>query len=458
VQTTKMTMIVREKGNCVIAFLSVILLTISSNSDGFQAFSLSSSQKSPVLSPAGLFASLSWPTGRNITDVSGDNGGKHHSDRKPSRAPITIVSMDQNVQTTSRDPHFNEFHQYLKHLSFKIRNGERRAKLMDNALMILETRHFKISQGAGQQSRPEASERSYDGPVFRPDAKAYAMVINAYAKAGTGQTGATLAEEVARRYERFNPGQLSNAFMIRGIVKAWLLAGNTEKGEHWIRKMEDNYATTRSPEHAPDATTYTLLIEALSSQGESTPAAADIAIQILQKMRNAYISDENLQIMPTRQTYQAVMKCQQKSYTGMTSVNKMYAVLKQQITDHEEFERPQCSKPDASSVLPLLAVASEKRGNLQAIRIMETCIEELQSRFEETGDPDYQPLDQMFTLLFSAYSKVDFKESQGLSEKVDGYLATMERNMMKPSIYVCTAGKWDWGVASAGIEVSRIFP
>ncbi len=72
---------------------------------------------------------------------------------------------------------------------------------------------------------------------------------------------------------------------------------------------------------------------------------------------------------------------------------------------------------------------------------MEECIDELQVRFEETGDPDYQPLDQMFTLLFSAYSRVNLKDSQGLCEKVDGYLATMARNMMKPSIYATTAGR-----------------
>jgi hypothetical protein len=350
--------------------------------------------------------------------------------------------MDKVVQSTDRDPHFNEFHQYLKRLSMRIRNGERRATLMDNELKRQETKYFRLSYDDALLIGYKASDRPYDGPTFRPDAKAYSMVINAYTKSGLGTAAATLAEEAAGRYEKFNPGLQTNAFMIRGIVKAWLIAGNTSNAEEWINKMEDNYAITRSPDDAPDAATYTLFLEALSNSLEdSTPGAGDISMKILRKMRMTYLSEERLQIMPTNETYQAVMKCQQKSHRGMIAVNKMYAVLKQQAEEYEEFGRPQSCKPGASCVLPLIALASEKRGNLEAIRIMEECIDELQARFEETGDPDYQPLDQMFTLLFSAYSRVNFKDSQGLCEKVDGYLATMARNMMKPSIYATTAGR-----------------
>jgi hypothetical protein len=125
----------------------------------------------------------------------------------------------------------------------------------------------------------------------------------------------------------------------------------------------------------------------------------------------------------------------------MTAVNSMHAVFKQQVNEYEKFGKPQSCKPGASSALPLIVSASKIRGNMQAIRIVQECIDELQARFEETGDTDYQPLDQMFALLFSAYSKVNLKDALGLSEKVDTYLATMERNKMIPSIYVTTAGR-----------------
>jgi hypothetical protein len=422
--------------------VTAALVGIVLSAGAFQNIPISTIPKSLKRLPTDLSVSLSWISGRNVTEFSeGDEENNNNKvDRKLSRAPIKILPMDRLVRSTNGDdPQFNEFHQYLKRISLKIRNGKRRVNLMDNELKRMETKHFMLSMDGAQECQYEKSELSYEGPVFRPDSKAYSMVINAYTKSGLGTTAATLSEETARRYEEYNPGHHANAFMIRGIVKAWINAGNLDKAGQWIEKMDENYAITRSPDHAPDSTTYTLFLEALSSS--SNPAAGDMSMKILRKMVKAYLSKQNLQIMPTNQTYQAVMKCQQKCHPGMTGVNKMHDVLKQQAAQYEEFGRPQRCKPGASSALPLIVLASEKRGNMQAIRIVEQCIEELQARFEETGDADYQPLDQIFTLLFSAYSKVNFKDALGLSEKVDIYLSMMERNQMSPSIYVTTAGR-----------------
>jgi len=429
------------------AVFCFVLGNSSRDGGAFQTFSFSpklSSQRRRL--PTDLSVSLSWTSGKNVTDFSEDGRRKNRTTkRKLTPAPIKIVSIDHNIQSTdTENSHFNEFHKYLKRISQKIRNGERRVHRMDYELKRMEYMYFKLSEDHAPDSPYESYERPYDGPVFRPDLRSYSMVINAYSKSGLGRTAAQKCKEAALRYETFNPGYHANAFMIRGIVKAWLAAGDLDKAMEWIEKMEDNFAMTRSPDDAPDAETYTLYLEALSSSSakESDPTAGSISMTILRKMGRDFLSEENLEMMPTERTYHATMMCQQKSYTGMTALNKMYTVLKQQVADYEEFGRPESQgKPGVSSVLPVIKFASENRGNMQAIHIMEECIDQLQAKFEETGDLDYVPLEQMFTLLFSAYSKVNFQYAGGLSEKVDRYLSMMERNKMKPSIYVTTAGR-----------------
>lgn len=396
--------------------------------------------------PTNLYISFSPISGGANATQFGDYHAERASPGKGlPRAPIEIFPMDKKDPCTGRDPNFNEFHLFLKQLSLKIKNGKKRAMLMDAELKRMEMRYYNLCEDDCPTCQIIDSKFAYQGPKFRPDSKAYAMTINAYTKCGatSSEDVANMTEELALRFEKFNDGHRANAFMIRGIVKALLLSHDLERAQMWMKRMEDTYAETRAPEDAPDAVTYTLFLEALSSSSRSntTLTAGSTSLQILNSMRTQFLSGENDQVMPTSETYQSVMKCQLESLTGMKVVNSMQAILQQQEKDYYDFGSPDACKVGATCVLPLIDFASKRRGDLQSITVIEKCIDGLQAKFEKTGDLDYQPLDQMFTCLFSAYSKVDFKDSGAMSEKVDRYLAVVDRNKMNPSIYTTTAGE-----------------
>lgn len=424
------------------ALICAVIWTAATN-----AFVHTMTRRLEVSSITRLSTSLSTPTGTNFTSFhDGDRG----TVKKSPSSTIKIVpahqidcseDYDQNDQNDS--PDFNEFHRHLKRVSFKVRNSKTRATLMDDELKRLETKFYKLTGDDGATRTTDSPKHSYQGSIFRPDSKCYAMVINAYAKSGHGRTQAILAEETCRRFEKFNPDAHANAFMMKGVMKAWLGVGDLKKAEEWLMKMEASYARTLESENAPDMMSYTLFLEALAlSNGDYEAKAGPLSLKILGRMRSAYLRGRNLLVMPTLRTYLSVMRCQERSYRGIVAVNKLRDVLEQLEKDYEAFGRPDSCTPNAQAVMSVINAASKCRGNMQAILIMEEVIQNLQKRFEMTGELEYRPIDQMYTLLLSAYSKVNAENAPICSNKVGEFLAMMSKNDMSPSIYATTAGTY----------------
>ncbi len=424
-----------------VALFCVILSTVATN-----AFVHTMTRRPiGVKPPTQLYTSLSTPTGRNFTAF-------HDDDRADIKKVITknsikIIPIHQidhsEMDATEDSSDFNEFHRHLKRVSFKVRNSKTRAILMDDELKRLETKFYNLTGDDMPTCRLAPSQYSYHGPTYRPDSKCYAMVINAYAKSGHGRTEACLAEEACERFEMFNPESNANSFMMKGILKAWLGVGELEKAEQCLMKMENCYKKTHQFQDAPDMMSYTLFLEALAHcRGDYESQAGSLSLELFHRMRTAYIFGENSHAMPTLRTYLAVMRCQERSYRGIIAVNKIRNVLEQLERDYEVFGRPDTCRPNAQAAMLVISIASKCRGNMQAIRIMETVLQKLQERFEESGELEYRPLDQMYTLLFSAYSKVNAENAPTCSKKVDKFLAMMQKNEMTPSIYATTAGMY----------------
>lgn len=424
------------------AWICAVLSTVATN-----AFVHTLSRRCQVVTNTRLYTSLSTPTGRNFTAF--DDNDKSIGSRRVGN-PIKIIPMQDIDQTKPDDDdenddddesvQFNDFHKYLKKVAFRIRNSKKRACIMDDELKRLETNFYNLTGKDSPKCLLPPPQNSYNGPVLRPDAKCYTMVINAYAKPGLGRTEAHLAEEVCRRFEVYNPGVPSNAFMMKGLLKAWIGVENLKKAEECLSKMEECYASTRHVHNAPDMMVYTLFLEALaSSVGEYEAQAGPLSLKILHRMRTSYLSGNNPQAMPTLRTYLAVMRCQECSSRGIIAVNKIRKILEQLENDYNSFGRPETCKPNAQATKAVISAASKCRGNMQAIGIMEEVIQKLQKRFEETGEHEYRPLDPMYTLLFSAYSKVNTENAQRCSQKVDEFLAVIAKNEMTPSIFATTS-------------------
>jgi hypothetical protein len=98
-------------------------------------------------------------------------------------------------------------------------------------------------------------------------------------------------------------------------------------------------------------------------------------------------------------------------------------------------------KPKSIAAMPMFNAASRCRGGIRAAEKAEKLLQELQTRYDETGDPEYHPLEAMYTTLLSAYSKVEPKSAYRGAKRVDELLEAMKRNNMKPSARAITAGK-----------------
>jgi hypothetical protein len=423
-----------------VALICVILSTAATYGDAFQNSEHGITKRNSLLgSSTSLSASLSTPTGSNFTDFhDGENGNSGRNKRVPS-THIQIVPMDHTAHE-GRDPNFNQFHKYLKTISQRTRNSNTRAFLMDDELKRLETRYYKLTGDDVPRCKFDPTRHSYNGSNFRPDPKCYAMITNAYSKANLARAGALAAEAACRRFEEYNAEEHANAFLLKGIVVAWLNAGDFKRASTWLQKMEDTYESTGHPSDTPDTMTYTLFMEALAtSSGAFAREAGELSMEILHKMRRGYLFEGNLQVIPTRRTYVAVMRCQERSYQGIIAVNKIQKVFQQLQEDYELFGRPDSCKPTVDAAMSLVILATKCRGNMQAIFLVEEVLQGLQQRYEETGDPEYVPPEKMITLLLSAYSKVNPQSAERCSRKVEEVFSLLEKNGMVPSIFAVTA-------------------
>jgi len=147
-----------------------------------------------------------------------------------------------------------QFRSFLRGLSKKIYNKKTLANRMDDELKNMEIRKYKINyhEDTRLQFRyPKSIE--YAGDIVEPDVSCYAMVANAYARAGLGRTGAELAEQVLDRCDEFSKNQRPNTILKTACLNAWIHADDWSMADYWIKQMEEQYHETGLEMDAPDA-------------------------------------------------------------------------------------------------------------------------------------------------------------------------------------------------------------
>lgn len=162
-------------------------------------------------------------------------------------------------------------------------------------------------------------------------------------------------------------------------------------------------------------------------------------------MRRLFLLEEDPSFLPDRATYKTVMKCQQNAYQGrdrgMLALRKIDQVYRQQEKDYENFGRPLAIRPCVDSVLPVCEAASRCHGSMEAITVAEKYLQNFQERYDRTKDPEFRPVESMYTWLLSSYARVSAKHASQCSKKAGEILEIMTQNKMLPSKYALTAGK-----------------
>jgi hypothetical protein len=406
----------------------VYFVLVAANVGAFQAHLADSLARRTNPTATSLASSLSTPSSDTYFDDDDSVGSKE------TKTTIQVLPIN-NTPTASG---INGFHRYLKGMSRHIKTKPTLADRMNDELKRLEIDFYNLTGDDVPQCQSDTTKNSYNGPVVRPDARCYTMVCSAYAHAGRGEEGAKLAEEVSVRYEQLNL-EPANAFILTSVMKAWVQAENWEQVDRCLQKIEDQFAATKNPLDSPDCMTYTCYIKGLAiSHKVNKQKAATKSLELLDKMRDMYISGENKNALPNRHTYSYAMKCQERSAKGLVVIDRIEKVYRQLEADYDRFG-VSTLKPTAIAAFPLFNAASRCMGSMPATKRAEGFLNELQKRYDETGDPEYRPLEGMYTSLLTAYAKVDVKNAQRCAKKVDEVLEAMERNQIKPSLHAITA-------------------
>ena len=338
------------------------------------------------------------------------------------------------------------FYRYLRTLIKKIKSVKTRALVLDDELKRLEIRYYNLTGDDSPRCTYAASNQyTYKGPLVRPDDRCYSLVCNSYS--AIGKRGAHLAEEVLRRYGKHG-GDSYNSRLLTGVMKAWAFADDWDKADFWLMTMENRYKETGDPNNAPKSITYSLYIKALSSSKKLETDAAEKSLEILDKMRDLYISGENAFALPTRFTYSSVMKCQERAFGGVKAVERVEDLYRQLEDDYKVFGGKDL-KPAAIDALPVFTAVMHRKGSTKAAKYAENILQELQLRYEETGDINYRPTEIMYASLLSTYAKVSAHEAKRCSLQADKLLDAMKRNKLKPSAHTITSGTYARGFLKA---------
>jgi hypothetical protein len=334
------------------------------------------------------------------------------------------------------------FRRYLRSMRRSIRAKTTLANRMDDELKRVEIAFYNLKGKNAPKCRYSVSAHSYEGPPCEPDMSCYAMVATAYAKAGLGRIGAELAQNVYERYEKNSQSGIApNAIFKTALLNAWCHSDDWIKIDGWLQRMEDEYAATNHEADAPDCVTYTSVIEGLANSRKLKGyEIANRSMNLLQKTKDLAESGTNPWARPNRYTYISVMKCQLRTGDGMEMVDRVESLYRQMEEDYKIFQTHDL-KPRAVASVSIFNAAARCRGGIKAAMRSEELLTEIKQRYEETGDPDYCPVEGIYVALMTAYAKVEVNSAEKGGDRAEVLLAEIEKYGDKPSTQAITAGE-----------------
>ena len=340
----------------------------------------------------------------------------------------TKETFQEPRRVKTKSPYRADFRAHLRSISKNTKNPKVRAMTMDAELTVMERRWAKNTTATNEiPERTDDSVWRYAGPVVKPDVNCYAIVADAYAKAGTGVQGAQCVEQILER-----AGGNKNRVLMSAVVKAWALADQWTKANQCLDQMKAN--AELNPEYGPDVVTYTTYIDALSkSKKKSNTDIQNEALYLLDQMKN--MKGHQQMAKPNSYTVAAVLKCVARS----KDMETMEALLKEWTRQYQESNKKDASsKPSVRDYGAVMdAWAKSGQGLTAAVRAHDL-LQELCNLYYTTKDVDFLPNEYLFTSVLSAYSRVDTKDITVALRRTDELLDVFERefqNYDAPHVY-----------------------
>jgi hypothetical protein len=380
-----------------------------------------------------LFSSLSVPPESRMLDLEADNRFENRNHTLATQTVLVKATHIEIVKNTDPDDdnkqkaqqkqqlrheknHFQDkfcpFTAYLFGMKSKIKNRKDVANRLDDEVKRMESRYYGlVGDNLPQILYPYGMDGfAYRGKVVRPTEQVYVEVCAAYSRAGLGMKGAQLAEDAIARYEKLNPEVQASAKMMGFAMKAWISVQDMDRAEYWLRRIEAKYQMTHDHSDIPGGAVYTPFVEGLLTDTTRSDGgkAADMSIEIIEKMNKIYMDTKENFCRPGRVIYSAAMKCQPHGYGGMEAFERMEGLFRQLQEAYKGAEHPKI-KPTAETALPLFYAASNCYGldSIIAAKKAEEILREFHQLYNETSDVDFCPSAKIYQSMLSMYMQMN---------------------------------------------------
>jgi len=340
------------------------------------------------------------------------------------------IEIIKNNNRAPKSKRWCPFYYYLCQKQGSICNPRTKAIHMDDELKRMESKFFKLEgEDLSQISFPLGyGLGNYEGSIVRPNARAYELVACVYSRAHLGQEGVEFVEELIARYEQFHSSQNATTKMMTFAMKACIDAGNLERTEYWLNRIEKRYEITNRDEDLPGYYVYNPYIKGLRKMSDvSARSAAKRSMKVVEKINLLSKFTKKQRVFPGRAIYVDIMEYQALGYTSSVAFDRIEKVFRELQKNYLLSGKDPKLKPSVEALAPVFVAASKcffPRDNL-VIKIVNTLFDEYVRIYKETGDADFCPNSTICASLTLVYARMSRKDLN-LTELVERTMILVE--------------------------------
>mmetsp|Transcript_25127 Transcript_25127/g.59286 ORF Transcript_25127/g.59286 Transcript_25127/m.59286 type:complete len:578 (+) Transcript_25127:97-1830(+) len=372
----------------------------------------------PLPSSNGLHISF-WEADL-MSHLEGDDPEKPGSNEDTTDNPVGPKRAKQieiiKYNNRSNPKRWCPFYNYLCLKQRSINKLEKKAFHMDDELKRMESKFYKLE---GEDLSPIEFPLGYDGfgnyegNIVRPDVRAYELIARAYARARLGQEGVERAEDVVARYENFFTSQKATTKMMAFVMKACIGAGNLERTEYWLDRIEKRYKITKRDEDLPGYYVYNPFVKGLGKMTDiSARTAAKRSMEVVEKIHVLSELTKDQDLFPGRNIYLDIIEYQELGYRGSAAFERIEKVFRELQKNYILSGMHPKLKPSVEAVAPVFAAASTcsfPRDDL-VITTVNELFDDYHKLYQETGDVSFRPNGAICDSLNLIYARMNRKD------------------------------------------------
>lgn len=253
-------------------------------------------------------------------------------------------------------------------------------------------------------------EAMYADPLCQPDTKAFAAVLNAWAKSNH-KNASHRALAILNRMQEL-PGIKTNAIVYTTVMDAFAKQGKAVEAEQLLNELTQKYEATQDQDYLPTVVAFSVVIDAWSKSNH--PKAAIRAEAILERMQE--LSQDKPELQPNVVSFNcvlhawAVSRHSQAPERAETILNLMHNLYVKSGNG--------AVKPNAISMTTVInSWAKNSRRDLRAAPRAEAILNHMCQLYNE-GDTDMKPDIVCFTAVMDAYAKSPSSSRSKVSKNI----------------------------------------